>query len=114
MALECDIDCKALFEYKGDQSQGQIHFEKNEVIHVLEKYENGWWYGIRSNGVEGFVPANYMKEIQIPKKPPQIALPPPPPAVEDSEGTGEADLDDVAAAIPPPPAPAATGKRPPQ
>jgi myosin-1 len=45
-----------------------------EVIEIVSKEDNGWWLG-RKNGVEAWVPANYVEERKVTR-----AAPPAPPA----------------------------------
>ena len=55
-----------------------MSFVENEILEIVQKESSGWWLA-RRNGVDGWVPENYIKEetVQIKKKPP----PPPPSAV---------------------------------
>ncbi|XP_053397817.1 spectrin alpha chain, non-erythrocytic 1-like isoform X2 [Mercenaria mercenaria] len=49
---------KAAYTYRG---QGMT-IEKGEVMTLIQKTNNDWWQIKKSDGVEGFVPANYVKE----------------------------------------------------
>ncbi|BFZ07506.1 hypothetical protein BsWGS_10543 [Bradybaena similaris] len=51
---------KALYTYKG---QG-IVVEKGEVMILLHKTNNDWWQVRKADATEGFVPANYVKEVE--------------------------------------------------
>ena len=51
---------KALFPFEG---QG-MKMAKGETMVLLNKTNPDWWSVRKSDGVEGFVPANYVKEIE--------------------------------------------------
>ncbi|KAL0094988.1 P-loop containing nucleoside triphosphate hydrolase protein [Phycomyces blakesleeanus] len=74
---------KAIYPFKS-QEEGEIAFEKEDLLEIVEKDENGWWLA-RKDGKEGWVPSNYLEEYT----PPRSSPPPPPP---------------VARRAPPPPA----------
>ncbi|KTW31801.1 uncharacterized protein T551_01062 [Pneumocystis jirovecii RU7] len=59
----------ALYDFEG-QNSNEMSFRKNEILDIIHKESNGWWLA-RKNGIEGWVPENYLKE----EKPrPQIPL----------------------------------------
>lgn len=68
---------KAIYPFKS-QEQGEIAFEKGDLLEIVEKEENGWWLA-RKDGIEGWVPSNYLEEY-IPPKAVSTPPPPPPPA----------------------------------
>lgn len=51
---------KALYPYTGHG----IEVKKGETMFLLDKTNADWWNIRRANGVNGFVPANYVKEIE--------------------------------------------------
>ncbi|XP_055911888.1 spectrin beta chain, non-erythrocytic 5 isoform X2 [Eupeodes corollae] len=51
---------KALFPFDG---QG-MKMDKGEIMLLKNKTNNDWWCVRKDNGTEGFVPANYVKEIE--------------------------------------------------
>ncbi|XP_065894234.1 spectrin beta chain, non-erythrocytic 1-like isoform X3 [Dysidea avara] len=51
---------KALYRFKG---QG-LGIEKGEVFYLVKKANPEWWCVRRPNGQEGFVPVNYVKEVE--------------------------------------------------
>ncbi|KAI8584101.1 hypothetical protein K450DRAFT_218149 [Umbelopsis ramanniana AG] len=66
---------KCLYPFSSGES-GEIAFEKDDIIEVLKNDdENGWWLA-RKDGIEGWVPSNYLEEYVAPKP----TAPPPPPA----------------------------------
>lgn len=67
---------KALYPFQ-TQEEGEVSFEKDDILEIVEKDENGWWLA-RKDGREGWVPSNYLEEYIAPK--PAAAPPPPPPA----------------------------------
>jgi myosin-1 len=64
---------KAIYPFKS-QEAGEIEFEKGDLLEIVEKDENGWWLA-KHNGIEGWVPSNYLEEHVAPK----VSTPPPPP-----------------------------------
>ncbi|KAI9469759.1 MAG: P-loop containing nucleoside triphosphate hydrolase protein [Benjaminiella poitrasii] len=63
---------KAIYPFHPQQN-GELSFEKDATMEIIEKDENGWWLA-KINGVEGWVPSNYLQEYTPPK------TSPPPPA----------------------------------
>jgi hypothetical protein len=59
----CDIMSKAraLYEFPGP-NQGDLPFQKGDVIHILRKIDHGWWEG-ELRGKIGIFPANFVEEI---------------------------------------------------
>ncbi|XP_022241663.1 spectrin beta chain, non-erythrocytic 1-like [Limulus polyphemus] len=51
---------RALYAFRG---QG-MEMQKGEVMLLLQKTNSDWWHARRGNGQDGFVPANYVKEIE--------------------------------------------------
>ncbi|KAI7864312.1 P-loop containing nucleoside triphosphate hydrolase protein [Spinellus fusiger] len=66
---------KAIYPF-ASQEEGEIAFEKEDVLEIVEKDENGWWLA-RKDGKEGWVPSNYLEAYTLP---PAVAAVPPPPA----------------------------------
>jgi myosin I len=78
---------RAVYDFAG-QTASELSFQKGEILEITKKEGNGldlifgvpnilgWWLAKR-NGVEGWVPQNYLKE-EIPAV--TIAPPAPPPA----------------------------------
>ncbi|KAI8069511.1 P-loop containing nucleoside triphosphate hydrolase protein [Gongronella butleri] len=62
---------KAIYPFPTDQ-EGELAFEKDDIVQVLEQDDNGWWLA-KMNGREGWVPSNYLEEY-VEEKP----TPPPP------------------------------------
>ncbi|CEP08315.1 hypothetical protein [Parasitella parasitica] len=65
---------KAIYPF-ASQNAGEIAFEKGDLLEITEKDENGWWLA-RKNGIEGWVPSNYLEEYVAPAV---RSTPPPPP-----------------------------------
>ena len=51
---------KAMYPYSG---QG-MKMTKGEVMILLEKTNNDWWSVLKANQEKGYVPANYVKELE--------------------------------------------------
>lgn len=59
---------KAIYPFQSQQG-GEVSFQKDDTMEIVEKDENGWWLA-RINGNEGWVPSNYLEECVAPKPPP--------------------------------------------
>ncbi|KAL0142345.1 P-loop containing nucleoside triphosphate hydrolase protein [Mucor lusitanicus] len=68
---------KAIYPF-ASQEAGEIAFEKGDLLEIVEKDENGWWLA-RKDGIEGWVPSNYLEEY-VPPVVRSTPPPPPPPA----------------------------------
>ena len=52
---------RALYSYV---SQTGMKFEAGQVINVLEKGEDGWWWGeVQNSESEGWFPASYVSQL---------------------------------------------------
>lgn len=51
---------QALYPFKG---QGMV-MAKGEIMVLLSKTNDDWWNVRKSSGVDGFVPASYVKEVE--------------------------------------------------
>ncbi|XP_011402812.1 PREDICTED: neutrophil cytosol factor 1-like [Amphimedon queenslandica] len=51
----------AIDAYKA-QGPGQINFEEGEIITVLDKLEDGWWF-VTKDDEEGWVPCGYLEPV---------------------------------------------------
>ncbi|XP_038635135.1 abl interactor 1-like isoform X3 [Scyliorhinus canicula] len=51
----------ALYTYN-KQSDGDLTFQKGEIIYVITKNENGWYEGV-INGFTGYFPSNYVQRL---------------------------------------------------
>jgi len=51
---------KIVYAYKGNGMEA----DKGEVLTLVSKTNSDWWSVRRANGQEGYVPANYVKEIE--------------------------------------------------
>ncbi|GIX69038.1 rho guanine nucleotide exchange factor 7 [Caerostris darwini] len=68
---------KAVFNYKATNND-ELCLKKGDVITVTQALEGGWWEGTL-NGVTGWFPSNYVRELktEIPKPERNNVLPPP-------------------------------------
>lgn len=49
----------ALFEFKGERSS-DLPFQRNDVLEIIGKPEEGWWEARNALGATGSVPINYL------------------------------------------------------
>ena len=67
-------------DYTG--TEGCLDFKEGEVVEVLEKSEDGWWF-VKIGSKEGWVPSTFLEEKEDTppelRKPPKPNLPPPKP-----------------------------------
>lgn len=88
---------KAIYPFKS-QEEGEIEFEKGDLLEIIEKDENGWWLA-KHNGIEGWVPSNYLEEY-VPPRVVSTPPPPPPPARRAPPSTPPAAASQAARASP--------------
>ncbi|XP_046388683.1 spectrin alpha chain, non-erythrocytic 1 isoform X4 [Ischnura elegans] len=62
---------KSLYAFSG---QGMV-MAKGEVMYLVNKTNEDWWSVRKGNGMDGFVPANYVKEIEPKLVPVQVQRP---------------------------------------
>jgi len=65
---------KAKYAFEGQD--GEISLQKDDVVELLQKDDNGWWL-VSKDGEEGWAPYNYLE--LVPPKAASVAIPPPPP-----------------------------------
>jgi len=65
---------KAKYAFEGQE--GEISLQKDDVVELLQKDDNGWWL-VAKGGEEGWAPYNYLE--LVPPKVAPAAIPPPPP-----------------------------------
>jgi myosin-1 len=65
---------KAKYAFEGQD--GEMSLEKDDVVELLQKDDNGWWL-MKKGGIEGWAPHNYLE--LVPPKAAAPAAPPPPP-----------------------------------
>ena len=52
-------DAEALYDYSARSSK-ELSFKKGDIIRVYKRFNSDWWDGT-INGIEGFVPAKYIR-----------------------------------------------------
>lgn len=60
MSFLFNFQVRALYPFTG---QGMV-MAKGEVMFLMNKTNPDWWSVRKSDGTDGFVPANYVKEIE--------------------------------------------------
>jgi len=53
---------KAMFDYES-QNDGELSMKEGDIVMITEKDPSGWWYAIKSDGKEGFVPSSYVEKV---------------------------------------------------
>ncbi|KAI9506281.1 P-loop containing nucleoside triphosphate hydrolase protein [Coemansia spiralis] len=84
---------KALYDFP-PQNAGELGLEAGKVYEIIDKNPNGWWLGLR-NGVEGWIPSNYLNpdaepEMAARQSPAAPVLPRPPAMRNGAAGNGGA------------------------
>lgn len=54
---------KAIDSYEA-QGDGQVSFEEGDIIQVLDKIEDGWWF-VAKGLEEGWVPCSYLEPLKV-------------------------------------------------
>ncbi|KAM9316683.1 jouberin [Gastrophryne carolinensis] len=49
----------ALYDYTAHRSD-ELSLHRSDIIHVLYKDNDNWWFGVLENGQQGYFPANYV------------------------------------------------------
>ncbi|KHN85650.1 Cell death abnormality protein 2 [Toxocara canis] len=53
----------ALYSFEGEQTT-DLPFEKNELLEIIGKPQEGWWQARNALGATGLVPANYLAHLE--------------------------------------------------
>ncbi|KAG9356171.1 hypothetical protein JZ751_001015 [Albula glossodonta] len=51
----------------------ELELRHGDVIHVLFKEDESWWFGRRENGQEGYFPATYVTKLIQNDEPPKVS-----------------------------------------
>ena len=50
---------KVVHDYES-RDEDELCIKKGEIVTIIDvKYGNNWWYGVATNGVQGFIPEFY-------------------------------------------------------
>ena len=60
ISIDFVVKVKTLYPYAGHG----LEVKKGEVMFLLDKTNSDWWNIRKSNGDNGYVPANYVKEVE--------------------------------------------------
>ncbi|XP_074659382.1 nostrin-like isoform X4 [Tubulanus polymorphus] len=55
-------ECTALYDYAATQSD-ELSLRQGDVIQIIHKHEDGWWYGEKPDKSRGMIPATYVTEV---------------------------------------------------
>ncbi|MGH0146310.1 UNVERIFIED_CONTAM: hypothetical protein FKN15_030056 [Acipenser sinensis] len=58
---ETDTQVVALYDYTANRSD-ELTIHRGEIIQVLYKDNDNWWFGRLANGQQGYFPANYVAD----------------------------------------------------
>ncbi|KAL4636198.1 nostrin isoform X4 [Arapaima gigas] len=53
--------CKALYDFISERDD-ELNLKEGDLLNILEKNDNGWWYG-SLNGQKGHFPSTYVEEL---------------------------------------------------
>uniref|UniRef100_A0A8C9SLM5 Osteoclast-stimulating factor 1 n=1 Tax=Scleropages formosus TaxID=113540 RepID=A0A8C9SLM5_SCLFO len=53
--------CKALYDFISDR-EDELNIKEGDLLDILEKNDNGWWYG-SLNSQKGYFPSTYVEEL---------------------------------------------------
>eukprot|EP01090_Pellita_catalonica_P021140 TRINITY_DN7836_c0_g1_i1.p1 TRINITY_DN7836_c0_g1~~TRINITY_DN7836_c0_g1_i1.p1 ORF type:complete len:497 (+),score=118.82 TRINITY_DN7836_c0_g1_i1:97-1587(+) len=56
-----EIEAKALFDYDA-ANDTELSFKAGDILIITEQDDSGWWYA-ELNGVQGFIPNNYVQVV---------------------------------------------------
>ncbi|XP_012935877.1 sorting nexin lst-4 [Aplysia californica] len=77
-----DIQARCLYDFAGDDQNGELSFYTGEVIYIMRQdIGDGWWEAKNDQGDQGLVPESYVEILSVPE--PDFLPPPPPPAVSE-------------------------------
>ena len=54
-------ECTSSFTGKTEKFEITLH--RGDMVQVLEKKDNGWWYVRDWHGISGWAPAAYLKDV---------------------------------------------------
>ncbi len=67
-----------LSDYKKN-NKGELNAKKGDIVEVIDKNPNGWWFVSNSNDEQGWLPATYLESMgateeddDLPKRSPQV------------------------------------------
>ena len=55
---------RAINNFKGAEDNEEINLRKGEILHIVHKDESGWWCAKNSEGEIGWVPSNFLKQME--------------------------------------------------
>ncbi|KAL1257510.1 hypothetical protein QQF64_010754 [Cirrhinus molitorella] len=88
----------SLYEYRANRSD-ELSIRRGDVIHVLYKDNDSWWFGCLVNGQEGYFPASYVADEGSFDEELSGALEAQPSPLDQSEGAEHATPVQLSAAI---------------
>merc|ERR1712228_600458 len=58
-AEECEFYVRAITDYYGVAAD-ELDLKESAIYTVIQTTESGWWYAIDEDGIDGWVPSNYL------------------------------------------------------
>ncbi|KAF2667394.1 hypothetical protein BT63DRAFT_456693 [Microthyrium microscopicum] len=46
-----------------ENNESILKINAGEIFSVAYQYKNGWWYGQKTDGSAGFLPSNFLEEL---------------------------------------------------
>jgi hypothetical protein len=69
---------KVVHDYE-PRDEDELCIKKGEIVTITDvNYGNAWWYGVATNGVQGFIPELYVERMRAPVIPQRPRLKPKP------------------------------------
>ncbi|KAJ2723716.1 class II myosin [Coemansia sp. Benny D115] len=85
---------KALYDFP-PQNAGELGLEAGKVYEIVDKNANGWWLGLRE-GVEGWIPSNYLSPDPEPEAVRSVQTAPVLPRPAGARANGQTGTDSMA------------------
>eukprot|EP00483_Globobulimina_turgida_P013562 UN13587 len=61
-ATEKEFYVRAITDYYGVAAD-ELDLKENSIYTVIQTTESGWWYAIDEDGIDGWVPSNYLDRV---------------------------------------------------
>merc|ERR1712187_1049497 len=48
-----------------DEDEEQLDLKQDGILFIIQTTESGWWYGIDEDGLDGWIPSNYVTRCNV-------------------------------------------------